>query len=51
MDFLKKWLGEFSKLCQGSAQFSTASGPTSVSTNVSEVMQLQTSDFTKFTQP
>ncbi len=51
MDFLKKWLGEDSKLAQGSAQYSTASGPTSVSTNVSAYIQLQSSDFTKFKMP
>lgn len=51
MDFLKKWLGHFNDLTSGKAQFSTASGPTSVSTNMSQVLQLQTTDFTKFKQP
>jgi hypothetical protein len=51
MDFLKKWMDEFSKLCQGTAFFSSPSGPTGPSNNVSQVMQLQTSDFTKFKQP
>jgi len=51
MEFLKKWLGEDAKLAQGSAQYSTASGPTAVSTNVSAYIQLQSSDFTKFKMP
>jgi len=51
MDFLKKWLGHFNDLTSGKAQFSTASGPTSVSTNMAQVLQLQTTDFTKFKQP
>lgn len=51
MDFLKKWLGEFAKLCSGAQQFSSAAGPTGPSTNVAQVTQLQTTDFTKFQQP
>jgi hypothetical protein len=51
MDFLKKWLGEDAKLAQGSAQYSTAAGPTATSTNVSSYIQLQSSDFTKFKMP
>tara|TARA_R110000868_G_scaffold12456_12_gene59592 strand:+ start:2434 stop:3462 length:1029 start_codon:yes stop_codon:yes gene_type:complete len=51
MDFLKKWLGEDSKLAQGSAQYSTAAGPTATSTNVAAYIQLQASDFTKFKLP
>lgn len=51
MDFLKKWLGEDTKLHQGSTQLSTASGPTAVSTAVAKYIQLQTADFQKFKMP
>lgn len=51
MDFLKKWLGEFSKLCSGTAMYSSPSGPTGPSTNVSQVIQLENVDFNKFKQP
>lgn len=51
MDFLKKWLGEDTKLVQGSSQFSTASGPTGPATSMAQYIQLQNSDFTKFKQP
>jgi len=50
-DFLKKWLGEFAKLCQGSAMFSTPAGPTGPSTNTAQVSLLQSVDFNKFKQP
>jgi len=49
MDFLKDWLGEDTKLAQGSAQYSTACGPTATSTNVGQYTQLNTSKwFSKF---
>jgi len=51
MDFLKKWLGEDVKLAQGSSQYSTASGPTSVATSVAQYIQLQSADFQKFKMP
>lgn len=51
MEFLKKWLGHFSDICSAKAQLATASGPTGISTNLSQVIQLQTTDFTKFKQP
>lgn len=51
MDFLKKWLGEQSKLAQGSSQYSTASGPTGPATSMANFIQLQNSDFMKFKQP
>lgn len=51
MDFLKKWLGEDVKLAQGSSQYSTSAGPTSVATSVSQYVQLQQADFNKFKQP
>lgn len=51
MDFLKKWLGEDAKLAQGSAQYSTASGPTATATNVASYIGLQSSDFNKFKMP
>lgn len=51
MEFLKKWLGEDSKLAQGSATYATPAGPTGPATNMSAFIQLQNSDFTKFKQP
>ena len=51
MDFLKKWLDEDKKLSQGTAQYSTPSGPTAVSTNLSEYIKLTTTDFQKFKMP
>lgn len=51
MDFLKKWLGEFSKLCSGQAMYSSPSGPTGPSTNTAQVIQLENVDFNKFKQP
>lgn len=51
MDFLKKWLGEDVKLSQGQAMYSTASGPTSTSTNMAQMLQLKTADFQKFKMP
>lgn len=51
MDFLKKFLSEFNDLTSSKAQYSTSCGPTSVSTNMAKVLQLQTTDFMKFKQP
>lgn len=51
MDFLKKWLGYDTDLASGKAQYSTPAGPTAVSTNMSQFIQLQTTDFMKFKQP
>ena len=51
MDFLKKWLGLDADLANGKAHYSTPAGPTAVSTNMSQFIQLQTADFTKFKQP
>ena len=51
MDFLKKWLGEDVKHTQGSSVFSTPSGPTGISSALSQYLTLQNSDFTKFKQP
>lgn len=51
MDFLKKWLGHFNDLTSGKAMVSTPSGPSGPSTNMAQVLQLQTTDFTKFKQP
>lgn len=51
MDFLKEWLKQDSDLASGKAQYSTACGPTSVSTNMANYIQLQTSDFQKFKTP
>lgn len=51
MDFLKKWLGEDTKHTQGSSVFSTPSGPTGISSALSQYLTLQNSDFTKFKQP
>jgi len=51
MDFLKTWLGEDSKLAQGSAQYATPAGPSGTSTNMAAFIQLQNVDFNKFKQP
>ena len=51
MDFLKKWLGYDSDLASAKAMYSTACGPTSVSTNMAQFIQLQTADFQKFKMP
>ena len=51
MDFLKKWLGEDTKLASGQAQYSTSAGPTAVATNMSQYQTLTNSDFNKFKQP
>lgn len=51
MDFLKKWLGEDQKLSAGTAFYSSPSGPTGPSSNTSQYLTLQNSDFTKFKQP
>lgn len=51
MDFLKK----FEKLCEdlasAKAQYSTPAGPTAVSTNMAQFIQLSTVDFQKFKMP
>lgn len=51
MDFLKKWLGEDTKLATGQMVYSTPSGPTSFSSNQNNYIMLQNTDFTKFKQP
>lgn len=51
MDFLKKWLGEDTKLAQGSSMYATPAGPTGPATSMAQYVQLQSSDFTKFKQP
>jgi hypothetical protein len=51
MDFLKKWLGEDSKLAQGSSQYATPAGMSGPASSLSAYLQLQNSDFTKFKQP
>ena len=51
MDFLKKWLGEDTKLAQGSSQYATPAGPTGPATSMGQYVQLQNSDFNKFKQP
>lgn len=51
MDFLKKWLGLQFDLASAKAQYSTACGPTAVSTNVAQFTQLKTADFQKFKLP
>lgn len=51
MDFLKKWLGEDTKLAQGSSQYATPAGPSGPATSMAQYTQLQTSDFNKFKQP
>lgn len=51
MDFLEKWLGHFNDLTSAKAQFASASGPTGISTNMAQVLQLKTTDFIKFKQP
>jgi len=51
MDFLKTWLGEDSKLAQGSSQYATPAGPTGTATSLAAYLQLQNVDFNKFKQP
>lgn len=51
MDFLQDWLKQDSDLAAGKASYSTACGPSSVATNVSSYIQLQSVDFNKFKQP
>jgi hypothetical protein len=51
MDFLKSWLKLDNDLAAGKAQYSTASGPTAVSTNLADYIKLQTADFQKFKLP
>lgn len=51
IDFLKKWLDEDKALASGQAQYSTASGPTAVATNMAKYITLSTSDFQKFKMP
>lgn len=51
MDFLKKWLGYDTDLATAKAQYSTACGPTAVTTNMAQFIQLQTVDFQKFKLP
>ena len=51
MDFLKDWLKLDVDLASGKAQYSTAAGPTSISTNLSQYLKLQTGDFQKFKTP
>ena len=50
MEFLKKWLDADADLAQGSAQYSTASGPTATASNSSKYISLKSSDYTKFKQ-
>lgn len=52
MDWLQDFSGELHKLCMGQAQFSTSTGPTLTSTNVSQVTKIHKADFnTKFKTP
>lgn len=51
MDFLKKWFDLCSDLAKGTAQYSTASGPTAVSTNMAQFITAGTVDFQKFKMP
>lgn len=51
MDFLKTWLGYDTDLASAKAMYSTACGPTSVSTNMAQFIKLQTADFQKFKMP
>lgn len=48
MDFLKKWLKQDTSLAQGTAQYATPSGPTSISTNMAQYLTLSNVDFNKF---
>lgn len=51
MDFLEGWLKLDTDLSTGKAMFSTPAGPTSVSSNTSGYIKLQSADFNKFKQP
>lgn len=51
MDFLKEWLGLDTDLASAKAQYSTACGPTAISTNMAQFIQLQTAKFQKFKMP
>lgn len=51
MDFLKAWLDQDKMLAQGTKMYSTACGPTSVATNLSDYIQLSTADWQKFKMP
>lgn len=51
IDFLKKWLDQHVDLTSGKAQYSTASGPTAVATNMAQMIQIKTVDFQKFKLP
>lgn len=51
LEFLKKWIDADAELATGSAQYSTASGPTATATNSSKYISLKSSDYAKFKQP
>lgn len=51
MDWLKKWIDEDTKLSQGTMQYATACGPTSVSTNIAQYIKLSKADWMKFKLP
>lgn len=51
MDFLKSWLDSDTALAQGTAQYSTAAGPTAVSTNMGDYLQYKLADWQTFKLP
>jgi hypothetical protein len=51
MDFLKSWVTEDTNLASAKAMYSTASGPTGVSTNMANYIKLSNVDFKKFEMP
>ena len=52
MDFIKSFLTECTNLAQGSAQYSTSCGPTSVATNMGQFINLKTATWnSKFKKP
>jgi hypothetical protein len=46
MDFIKSFLSECTNLAQGSAQYATSCGPTSVATNMGQFLNLKTATWT-----
>lgn len=51
MKFLKAWLDADTNLATGTAQYSTACGPTSVATNLGTYQKMKNVDFSKFKRP